>query len=90
MKSEETPRQKAGSYRSPYQKADGTKMVKWSLHMPLDFVSRFKLFMAHQGPGIAANEFVEQAVDEKMRREVARQKRQGLWKGYEDLLDEEP
>jgi hypothetical protein len=83
----EAPQYKSstGSFGKPYLRGDGVEMTKWGLHVPLEFVERFKWFMGHLGLTESASEFVVRAVLEKMAREIARRKQQGTWKNFEEM-----
>ena len=76
-----------GSYADPYVKRDGTPMVKWSLTVPRSFVLKMKAFSASMELGETVSSFVVRAVDEEMKREIARQKELGTWKSVEEVFD---
>jgi hypothetical protein len=63
-----------GSYTAPYTRKDGTKMVKWGLSVPVEFMQRFKRFAGYLPLDVAANEWVMKTLDEAMEREKAGQR----------------
>ncbi len=59
-----------GTYTAPYKREDGSLRVKWGLSVPVQFVERFRRFVAQLPLGTTGSDWVVKALNEAMDREA--------------------